>query len=334
MYLEFFFLLLVTYFSYQIFIKVAKKFNLLDFPNVRSSHNIPTIRGFGIVIFISIGITLLVFHPAFLIENPNILSAILLIFLLGLVDDIIEVPPFAKILTLVVVYMFLYSEGFLITDLGIFLGIDLNLSTIIAIIFSIVAIVIFTNAFNLIDGLDGLSGLISLIIFISFLVIGANNNDHLLIIISSLFVTSLSVFIFYNWHPAKVFLGDSGSLMIGFVISILAIQSLNYIEPISILYITSVPIIDILFVTIHRISDKKSIFHADKLHCHHVLLSYFDNNIKRTVIIIALFQLLSSVIGVIFISKVNDGFIALMVFCLIFFIAYKILNKIRIRALN
>ena len=334
MYFEIFFLLLVTYFSYQIFIKVAIKFNLLDFPNARSSHKVPTVRGFGIVIFISIGITLLVFYPALFIENSNILSAILLISLLGLVDDIIEIPPFVKILTLVVVYMFLYAEGFLITDLGIFLGIDLNLNTLIAIIFSIVAIVIFTNAFNFIDGLDGLSGLISIIIFISFLVIGTNNNDHLLILISAFFVTSLSVFMFYNWHPAKIFLGDSGSLMIGFVISILAIKSLNYIEPISILFITSVPIIDILFVTIIRLLNKKSIFHADRMHCHHVLLSYFNNNIKKTVIIIALFQFVSSLIGVIFISKVNDSFIALMVFIIIFFIVYKILNKLRIRDLN
>ena len=330
MYFEFFFLLLLTYFSYQLLTKMAKKLNLIDFPNARSSHNSPTIKGFGIVIFISIGITLLVFNSVLFIENSNLLSAVLLIGLLGLVDDIKEIPPIVKIITLVLVYMFLYIEGFLITNLGTFLGLDLNLNLIIAIIFTIGAIVIFTNAFNLIDGLDGLSGLISIIIFLSFLFIGAINGDQLLLKIPALFVTSLCVFLFYNWHPAKVFLGDSGSLMIGFVISILGIKSLNYIEPIAILYIAAVPIIDTLFVSVNRLLDGRSILSADKQHCHHILLSFFDGKVTKTVLTIALFQLISCIIGITFISKVSDSFIGLITFFLIFFIIYKLLKRIRI----
>ena len=130
--------------------------------------------------------------------------------------------PFIKIATLVIVYSFLYAEGFLITNLGVFLGVSLNLNLMLAILFTILAIVAFTNAFNLIDGLDGLSGLIAIIIFLSFLVIGIKNNDQFLITIPILFITSLVVFLFYNWYPAKVFLGDSGSLMIGFTISLMA----------------------------------------------------------------------------------------------------------------
>ena len=334
MYLEILFLLFITYFFYQILNKFAKKFNLIDLPNARSSHDSPTIRGFGIVIFISIGLTLLIFQTSLLIDKAYLLSSILLIGMLGMVDDIKTTPPIIKIATLILVYIFLYSEGILITDLGVFLGTNIQLSLVVGITFSAIVIAAFTNAFNLIDGLDGLSGLISIIIFSSFLLIGIMNNDKLLVTIPILFITSLAVFIFYNWHPAKVFLGDSGSLMIGFTISLMAIRSLSYIEPISILYITAVPIIDFLFVTVRRSLDGASIFKADRLHCHHILKSYFNNSVRKTVIVIAVFQMLFSSLGIVFVSEVNDSFTVLALFLLIFFIIFKFLNNIRVTYLN
>ena len=328
MYFQILFLFLVTYFSNQILIKFAKKLNLIDKPNTRSSHVVPTPRGFGLVIFVSIGLTLFVFNSYMFIENPYLLSAVLLIGLLGLVDDLKETPPVIKIVTLLVVYMLLYAENFLVTSLGVFLGVSLDLNLIVAVIFSSGAIVAFTNAFNIIDGLDGLSGLVAIVIFLSFLLIGLNNNDRLLITISTLFITSLIVFIFYNWHPAKVFLGDSGSLMIGFVISILGIKSLNYIEPISILYIAAVPIIDAIFVISRRLLEGKSPWKADKFHCHHILLMYFDGNVKKTVIIISIFQLFSSLVGLIFFINVSDSFFAIFAFLIVCFLIFKILNRI------
>ena len=334
MFFEVFFLVLVTYFAYQLLIKFANKVNLIDLPNSRSSHVLPTIRGFGIVLCIGIGITLFVFNQDLFIEHTSLLTAVLLVGILGLVDDVVGTNPFIKIATLIMVYTFLYAEGFLITNLGVFLGVSLNLNLTLAILFTVVAIVAFTNAFNLIDGLDGLSGLIAIIIFLSFLVIGIKNNDQFLITIPILFITSLAVFIFYNWHPAKVFLGDSGSLMIGFTISLMAIRSLSYIEPISILYITAVPIIDFLFVTIRRLLDGVSIFKADRLHCHHILQSYFNNSVRKTVIVIAVFQILFSSFGLVFVSEVNDSFTALTLFTLIFFIIFNLLKNIRASELN
>ena len=330
MYLEVLFLLFVTYFFYQILTKFAKKLNLVDIPNERSSHNVPTIKGFGIVIFASIGLTLLIFQPSIFVDNKYLLSSILLIGLLGMADDIKSTPPVIKIATLALVYFLLYAEGFIITNLGVFIGANLELSLVGGIVFSALSIMTFTNAFNLIDGLDGLSGLIAIIIFSSFLLIGIMNNDKLLVTIPILFITSLSVFIFYNWHPAKIFLGDSGSLMIGFVISILGVRSLDYIEPISILYIASVPIIDFLFVTFRRTLAGTSIFQADRLHCHHILLSYFNNNVKKTVITIACFQLLLSILALLYVSKVSDSFLALLLFVFIFLIIYFFLKTIRI----
>ena len=316
---------LITHFSFKILVKVAKKINLLDVPNSRSSHNLPVIKGFGSVIFFSIGITLFAFKSFLITDHPYLLCAILIIGLLGLVDDMKNTSPIIKILTLVVTYIFLYFEGFLILSLGTFFGIEIGLNLIIAIIFSSLSIVALTNAFNLIDGLDGLSGLIAIIIFLVFFIIGINNNDQLLITMPILFITSLAIFIYYNWYPAKVFLGDSGSLMIGFVISLLAIRSLDYIEPISILYITAVPIIDFLFVILRRVRDGVSIFQADRLHCHHILLSYFNDNVKKTVIVISAFQLAFGAFGLIFIASIKDGSIPLVLFLATFIIIYKLL---------
>ena len=115
MYLEVLFLLFVTYFFYQILTKFAKKLNLVDIPNERSSHNVPTIKGFGIVIFASIGLTLLIFQPSIFVDNKYLLSSILLIGLLGMADDIKSTPPVIKIATLALVYFLLYAEGFIIT---------------------------------------------------------------------------------------------------------------------------------------------------------------------------------------------------------------------------
>ena len=329
MYFEILFLLLVTLFAYQLLIRFAKYVNLIDIPNERSSHKTSTIKGFGLVIFISIGLTLLVFRPSMYFDNTFLLSAVLLVGLLGLVDDIKEVSPLVKIVTLIIVYSFLYAEGFLITSLGTYLGINFDLTLIFAILFSALAIIVFTNAFNIIDGLDGLAGLISIIIFLSFLFIGINNNDQLLITISILFISTLIIFLIYNWYPAKVFLGDSGSLMIGFVISVLGIRSLDYIQPIAILYITLIPIVDALFVYFRRILDGKSAFKADKLHCHHLILVYFNGNVRKTVIVIALVQLIASFIGLLFVAKVTDSFISLLGFLVLFFLMNKFLNRIK-----
>tara|TARA_B100000767_G_C19682439_1_gene500198 strand:- start:108 stop:1118 length:1011 start_codon:yes stop_codon:yes gene_type:complete len=328
MYTEIIFLFLITLVIYKLLFKYANKVNLIDLPNERSSHSTPTVRGFGIVIFISIGLTLVAFESFMLYENPFLLCAVLIVAILGVFDDINETPPIIKILTLIIAYIFLYIEGFLIQNLGVLLGINLELNIVFAIIFSIGSVIIFTNSFNLIDGIDGLSGSIAVIIFSSFLLIGLKSNDQFLITIPVFFITSLLVFLIYNWHPAQVFMGDSGSLMIGFVISILGIKGINYIEPISILYIAAIPILDTLFVIFRRVLNGVSPLKPDRLHLHHIILSYFNDQVKKTVIYIAFIQIFFSLLGLFIISKVNDSFMALIFFLLIFIGVYKLLNRI------
>lgn len=134
----------------------------------------------------------------------------------------------------------------------------------------------FTNALNLIDGLDGLAGTISFIILSTFLYIGLAHQDELIVTICSIVLSSLVAFLIFNWNPAKIFMGDSGSLFLGFVISIVATISLKYIHPISVLYLVALPIVDTLIVMVRRIRNGKSHFSPDKTHIHHILLNFFQ----------------------------------------------------------
>lgn len=327
MYFEIFFLILLTYLSYKLLRKIGIQLNLVDLPNSRSSHDLPTIRGFGIVIFVSIGITLLTFNSFLINDHPYLLFAVLIVGILGLVDDIVNIPPIIKISTLIIAFFFLYAEGFLIQNLGFFLGIDLELNLSLAIIFSLFSVIVFTNSFNLIDGLDGLSGSVAIIIFLSFLYLGIENNDKLLSTIPILFITSLGVFLCFNWNPAKVFLGDSGSLMIGFVISILAIRAIDYIAPISVLYIAALPILDTLFVIVRRVRNGISPLKPDRLHLHHILLEHLNNNVQKTVLILAFTQIIFGIVGVEIISKVSDSFLAFISFVIFFVILFNFVNR-------
>jgi len=107
-------------------------------------------------------------------------------------------------------------------------------------------------------------------------VIGFINNDNTLMVWSALLISVILAFLILNWHPAKVFMGDSGSLLLGFIIAILSVKALQYVNPVSILFLAAVPILDTLVVFRRRIQRGMSPFTADKNHLHHIL-----NNIKQ-----------------------------------------------------
>jgi UDP-GlcNAc:undecaprenyl-phosphate GlcNAc-1-phosphate transferase len=270
---------------------------------------------------------LAIFNQSFFSENILLFGSVFLVTTLGLMDDIKGSLPIVKIAVLIVAYVILFLDGYLISDLGDFLSMRLELNYIVAILFTLFVIVAFTNAFNLIDGLDGLSGLVSVVTLASFLFIGYINDDQFLTIIPTLFISSIIVFLFFNWYPAKVFLGDSGSLMIGFIISVLGIKSLDYIEPIAIFYIAAIPIIDSIIVFWRRITTRLSPFVPDKSHLHHVLLYYFEGNIVKTVITIGSIQAFFSIVGITIVSNVDDSFISLMIFIIFLITMYKLLTN-------
>jgi len=311
----------------KIIISYAKYFNLIDIPNERSSHIKITPRGAGIGIFLSVFTIAPFFYISIFQSYLWAFSAILGVFFIGIWDDINEVSPKIKLFVITSATALLSLNDIRIDILGIYLGETLSLGYF-AFPFTLIAVVSFTNAFNLIDGLDGLSGGIALIIISSLAYIGYSNNDNFIFILSISTIFALFGFLILNWNPASIFMGDSGSLMLGFIISMLSIKAITHIHPISIFYLSALPILDTIIVFIRRISHGQSPFKADKSHIHHILLNIFNNNIKITVIVLYLIQIFFTLLGIFIFSNIEDGFWGLIIFIFIILIFYQIFTKL------
>jgi len=208
-----------------------------------------------------------------------IIIPFVLIFLVGLIDDFFNIGYLPKFFVqLAVAYIVVF---FLDQKIESFYGLfDIHvLSALFLNFFSIVVIVFITNSFNLIDGVDGLASSVGIIIFIFFCLIFSHNSYFIDAFICMLIVSILSSFLCFNISPAKIFLGDSGSLFIGFLIAFfsvrlcnLSIDSLGTINPVFILCILSYQSIDTIRVFLLRIFSGKSPFIADQNHIHHFIL--------------------------------------------------------------
>ena len=242
----------------------------MDIPNERSSHVNITPRGAGVVTGIMFFLSMIYFQQELFLELSYPMTALLIVFLCGIIDDIKPLGSKKKFIFIIIGALIISYDGYVIDHIGNYLGKDLYLGYL-AIPFTVFAIVGFTNALNLTDGLDGLAGGISLVIFLTLFVIGIMNNDKILTTIPLFMISILVAFLFLNWNPAKIFMGDSGSLFFGFLISFLAIHALDYISPTAVLFLAAIPVLDTLIVFRRRIQRGKSPFEADKNHMHHIL---------------------------------------------------------------
>ena len=268
---------MVSYILTPYMARVGKKENMMDMPGHRKIHEeaIPNLG--GIVIFFGFLLSLL-----FVVQIGGQTKALLIggviILLLGVVDDIVDLSPKHKFIIqmvpalIVIIYNSDLINGFIVSQLKIFDLLGYLLYPIL--IFWIVGV---TNAINLIDGLDGLACGISLIALVTFLILGLRQNLEALSLISIALAGSMLAFLKYNFHPAKIFLGDSGSTFAGFMLaSIGALWVLNDGNAFFILIpiiILALPIGDTLFAIWRRYRGHYPIFQADKGHLHHRLLT-------------------------------------------------------------
>lgn len=303
--LKLIFTLILTFIFIKLIIKNAKVLGLVDIPNERSSHTKITPRGAGIGFGFAFFFTILFFHFDLFLEFWTVFLAIFIVFLVGILDDHKDASPKAKFYAIFLSTTILYFSDISIYSLGIFLGYEISL-WYFALPFSMFALAGFTNALNLIDGLDGLAASISFIILSTFLYLGYIYKDELIITICSVTLVSLIAFLYFNWNPAKIFMGDSGSLFLGFVISLVATLSLKYIHPIAVFYLAAIPILDTLIVMTRRIRNGKSPFTPDKTHLHHILLKFFEKRVKKTVFFLGLMQVLFSLFGLLLALNSKD----------------------------
>ena len=301
---------------------------LLDNPNERSMHTIQKSRAGGIAIFLSFlfGVILIGLEI-----NLYVILAFMIVFTLGIYDDIFGSSSKVKFFWLGIASILLYFGEIYISYLGTFAGYEIGLSVFLTILFTIFAVVGFVNAMNLIDGLDGLSSGVAIVILSSYTYLGYKYADLFLLYISGILIVSLCAFLIYNWYPSKLFMGDSGSLTLGFVIAVLSIHSvqMQYIAPVTVLLLTAVPILDTLIVMTRRIRRGKNPFHPDKTHIHHIILNLHYRDVAKTTKIIILLQIVFVYIGLGF--KVRDDLVILIMFILLLILFYGLLTPAKLK---
>ena len=263
-------------------IKVSIKFDLVDRPNFRKVHTKPVSVLGGTVILLSFLIGIWLGHPIEREVKPLVMGAIVM-YLVGLIDDIYDLKPILKLIGQIVA-----------ASIVAFYGITIDF-------ISIIWFVAITNAMNLIDGLDGLASGVSAIGLMSIAFIAILQANVFIIMICSVLIGSLLGFLCFNFHPAKIFLGDSGALLIGFIIGFLSLLGFKNITFISLFFpivILAVPFIDTLFAMIRRMRNGQHIMQADKSHLHHKLLALGYSH-RQTVLLIYSIAILFSLSSII-----------------------------------
>jgi len=333
-------LLAIVFLSYimiKILLKYAHKLELYDVPNERSHHCNITPSGAGIGFVGTLLLSLILFYSDFCLEYPFLLLSLVIVFGLGVYDDMHDVSAKKKFVVIFFAVFLMSFDGFVVESLGVWYGYNITLPYIVALPFTMFAIAGFTNALNLIDGIDGLAGSVSIVILLFFAFIGFEYGDTLISTLASFTIAVIVGFLFLNWNPAKIFMGDSGSLSLGYIISILSLLSLEYIHPISVAYLAALPLLDTLIVMVRRIRRDKSPFSPDKTHIHHIMVKFFDMNVKKTVAFLVILQIVFSAIGYMILDTINKNggtnvpLFSLFGFALMFVLFYMIFTGIQKR---
>ncbi|WP_399628691.1 glycosyltransferase family 4 protein [Sporosarcina sp. SG10008] len=299
-------------------IKLAFRIGAVDRPNYRKVHAsvMPRIGGLAIFGAFLIGYAVLLPKDE---HAVGILIGAVIIIVMGFLDDMLEITAKAKLAgqlaaaIVVVVWGGLQIEVINLPFIGEF---DFGYLSIPITIIWIIGI---TNAINLIDGLDGLAAGVSTIALITIAVMAMIMGNVFVVATASILAASSLGFLFYNFHPAKIFMGDTGSLFLGFMISVLALLGFKNVAVVSLIIpviILGIPISDTFFAIVRRIRTKQPIMAPDKSHLHHCLLrSGFSH--RQTVLIIYALAILFGVAAVLFSQATVWGAILLIVVMLI-----------------
>lgn len=313
--------LIISLVSIPQIIVIASKKRLFDMPdNERKLHSrvVPNLGGVGIF-FAYITTASLFIQPAAFSKWNYIIASCLLLFLTGIMDDLVSLSPSKKFLAQFMAALIVVCLADIrLTSLHGILGVH-DLPFWYSYAFSVVGVIFITNAFNLIDGIDGLAGTIGVLCtFLLGVFLAAFDNPGAACLSFSL-MGAIIGFLRFNLSPAKIFMGDTGSLLLGFMISVLCILFVNSYNPsaqlaqaslidgqkgalvvgLSILFI---PVFDSFRVFITRIIKGVSPFKADRTHLHHYLLDLGFTH-SRTVLI-----LLTANILIVTVSLVTQAF--------------------------
>ncbi len=282
-----------------VIIKYSLEKNLVDIPGRRKIHKKITPSMGGIAIFLGFFIASLIWVDITQWKEIRIIMiALFIVFFIGVRDDLVPLRPFMKLLgqllagSLLIILFDLRLKSFY-GLLGIY-----DIPLIVSYGITLFTIVVITNSFNLIDGLDGLAGTIACISLLAFGISFFLAGDIIFAILSFCMLGAVIAFLFFNWEPSKVFMGDTGALVIGMMLSINAIHfiELHYNLPMDHPYkfkacisaavcFIIIPLADTLRIFIIRITRKQSPFTPDKSHIHHNIMRLGFSHSKSTVLL-------------------------------------------------
>ena len=263
-------------------IKIINRFKLFDVPDLRKEHTLPVPTMGGIAVCAGMAVACVLWFK--FTNNQFIICfffSVAILFAVGIMDDLHNLPARYKLVIQIAIASLIAFSDLRLTSFNGLFGIH-QLSESAQYSLTIIAIVGITNAFNLIDGIDGLAGglgFMSLVMLGIFLTLSGDANTA---IIAFALGGGLLGFLYYNFNPARIFMGDTGSLVLGFVVAVLCIKiiqmnpehGLNNViphSPVFALSIVAIPVFDTLRVFALRLWQGRSPFSPDKNHIHHLL---------------------------------------------------------------
>jgi UDP-GlcNAc:undecaprenyl-phosphate/decaprenyl-phosphate GlcNAc-1-phosphate transferase len=287
----------ITFFAIPAIITVAETKKLYDVPDERKIHRLPIpalggigiFAGFTLACLTSISFTLAT-------EFQYFFAAAIIIFFLGIKDDILVISPIKKFIGQVLAaFLIIYKGGIQIKSMHGFFGIY-DLPEIFSLMLTYFTVIVIINSFNLIDGIDGLAGSLGLMasIVFGFYFLMAQMVPYAVLAFS--LAGSLAAFLIFNFHPAKIFMGDTGSMLVGLVNAILVVKFINAAQTPNVVFpvaaapaigftILLIPLLDTLRVFGIRIFHRRSPFSPDRNHIHHLML---DKGLNHTAITLGL----------------------------------------------
>lgn len=282
--------------------KIANFVGAIDIPNERKVHKKPISRLGGLGIYAGFLLGYMLFAEQSIKMNAILIGSIIII-ITGIFDDIKPVPAKYKFLGQLAgaAVIPLYGK-IVLQDVSAFgLYIDFG---ILAYPFTILFIVGIINCINLIDGLDGLAGGISSIYFITIGIIAIllHNSNGLDVVLTFIMLGSTLGYLWHNFYPAKIFMGDSGSMFLGYIIAVIALLGFKNVTLTSLIIpilLLAIPIMDTLFAILRRLINHKPIGMPDKNHLHHQLLNLKFSQ-RKTVLIIYLVDVLFACASIIY----------------------------------
>lgn len=275
--------LLLTFILTPIFRKLAFRFQLVDSPNQRKVHHAPIPLVGGLSIFFATTLTLLLAMPFEheILDFNNIFIAAFILLLMGVIDDRFDLRASIKLAIQLILAHYIYGQGIKIESLHGFLGIY-HLSPWVQYVLTIAVIAGVVNAFNLMDGIDGLAAGLAILGFGVFSAFSFMLGQQSIALVFLAIIGSLIAFLRFNLSKKqKVFMGDAGSLVLGFILVVSGISLLQSSQnsqlqtwiSVGVIAVLFVPVMDALRVFRRRAKSGKSPFHADKTHLHHLVLS-------------------------------------------------------------